>query len=796
MAPQQLSRSLTPLTGESLPGFLLRTAYRLERSPARVAELVGLASRHRRIAHAHLRAMPEEVIREFALNARLAEREADALTLRRFNQTYPPLRKIRTDSRTIGNSAAVNWAVAGSGRYCPDCLRGDGSAVEEALGGAWQLVWHLPVVFACVQHRRLLEHRCPACCQPLEGAGRKRNSLINNSMLTGLHPLQCRNALTRRRDNPLHCAKPAHSVPCGMRLDRVSQDPDSALPDNDLDHLLALQLRILEYLSPQAQSRDGGVRPDGYYFSDLIATAHLIKLTWPLGAEFLPFARLQGLVQAYVEPLLAQITARQQNQRQKAADNRRTKIAPSDSALCGALLAAADVALGNRELLTLRPRLQPLAREAYRRARSYAGGVCRSTDISPALARATTWRIHRMPVRVELRAGHSTQHHFRVEEIPSFLPLAFVDQYFAELVERLPRFTTAIERHLRRAAPLRLAELKSGAAWDDCAPALGIHPGLARSTLKHLGRQLEALCLWPAFEEAVEQIARYLDTTSQRINYANRRRRLTLWRLPLDDWLTMIDGLPGLERIREQADPTVGSALVWAEVTEGGRMRSPVVLDLLESGEDRRALCALLYRMGNGARGPSLRLRRRLHLYAERLASSCDQNREPAVSVGEVIRDEEAVAAGLIQEERQQVNLDATSRVATLNRAVRELKDPVGQMAPEGLWELFQRVVPTPSDRASKATSQRIGNREALAAIVFASTSGCAWPLLPSGFGMSGQTARQRFIEWTEAHVWTELCQLLRDGAGSHGDLDWSRHAIDAVSTRAGKTQHKRRRIV
>ena len=142
------------------------------------------------------------------------------------------------------------------------------------------------------------------------------------------------------------------------------------------------------------------------------------------------------------------------------------------------------------------------------------------------------------------------------------------------------------------------------------------------------------------------------------------------------------------------------------------------------------------------------------------------------------------------------MNLDATSRVATLNRAVRELKDPVGQMAPEGLWELFQRVVPTPSDRASKATSQRIGNREALAAIVFASTSGCAWPLLPSGFGMSGQTARQRFIEWTEAHVWTELCQLLRDGAGSHGDLDWSRHAIDAVSTRAGKTQHKRRRIV
>ncbi|MGW0633952.1 transposase [Streptomyces sp. NPDC002758] len=108
-------------------------------------------------------------------------------------------------------------------------------------------------------------------------------------------------------------------------------------------------------------------------------------------------------------------------------------------------------------------------------------------------------------------------------------------------------------------------------------------------------------------------------------------------------------------------------------------------------------------------------------------------------------------------------------------------------MAPDHLWELFQRVVPSTSDQARKATSRRIGNREALAAIVFASTSGCAWPLLPSGFGLSGGTALQRFIEWSEAHVWTDLRQLLRDTTGSQGDLGWSRHAIDAVSTRAGK---------
>jgi transposase len=562
---------------------------------------------------------------------------------------------------------------------------------------------------------------------------------------------------------------------------------------SDLDHLLALQQRILEYLSPQATPLHASAAPDRYYFSDLIATSHLIKLTWPLGAEFLPSARLKGLVQGHVEPLLAQITAKQQNKQQKSANNRGAKIAPSDSALCGALLAAADVALGNRELLTLRPRLQPLAREAYRRARSYAGGICRSTDISPTLARAITWRIHRLPARDELRIALRRQHHFRAEEIPSFLPLTWFGQHFAEFVERLPRLTTSIERHLRRAASLQLAELKSGANWGDCAPVVGMQPGLARSTLKHLGRQLEAFCLWPAFEEAVEQIAKYLDTTSHRIDYANRRRSLAFWRLPLDDWLAMSDGLPGLERLREQANPTMGSALVWAEVTEGERMHSPAVLDLRKSGEDRRELCALLYRMGNGARGPSLRLRRRLHLYAKRLAISCDQNHEPAISVHDVIRDEEAAAAGAVQHEGLQANLDATSRVATLNRTVCELTDPVGQMAPDHLWELFQRVVPSASDQARKAASRRIGNREALAAIVFASTSGCAWPLLPSGFGLSGGTALQRFIQWSEAHVWTAVRQLLCDATGSQGDLDWSRHAIDAVSTRAAKRVRRRR---
>src|SRR5260370_34962312 len=42
-APRPLPRSLIPIPGESLPGFLLRLSCRLNQPPAKIAKLAGLA---------------------------------------------------------------------------------------------------------------------------------------------------------------------------------------------------------------------------------------------------------------------------------------------------------------------------------------------------------------------------------------------------------------------------------------------------------------------------------------------------------------------------------------------------------------------------------------------------------------------------------------------------------------------------------------------------------------------------------------------------------------------------------
>lgn len=64
----------------------------------------------------------------------------------------------------------------------------------------------------------------------------------------------------------------------------------------------------------------------------------------------------------------------------------------------------------------------------------------------------------------------------------------------------------------------------------------------------------------------------------------------------------------------------------------------------------------------------------------------------------------------------------------------------VERLVPDGLWELFQRVVPPAPVRLQGGGRRRYGDRQVLAAIVFVATTGCTCRQLPPGFGPSGPT--------------------------------------------------------
>jgi hypothetical protein len=191
-----LPRSLAPLPDESVSGYLLRLAHRLDMSATRLLVVTGLqtpadashqqlAARIRLVTHAE-----QATLTRFAHATRLSEEEARRLFLSGYAERYPPAAPRPDPTGRPGiNLHLGRWLFAKSTRYCPDCLAGDGSEVQRRHGGPWRRAWRLPVVVACPIHRRYLAHACPACRRPAHG---REHGFLPRWWDQTMHPTQCR----------------------------------------------------------------------------------------------------------------------------------------------------------------------------------------------------------------------------------------------------------------------------------------------------------------------------------------------------------------------------------------------------------------------------------------------------------------------------------------------------------------------------------------------------------------------------------------------------------------------------
>jgi hypothetical protein len=305
--------------------------------------------------------------------------------------------------------------------------------------------------------------------------------------------------------------------------------------------------------------------------------------------------------------------------------------APLDAGQCAALLLAAETLLGDHDPATLREQVQPLLRSflssPHRRLHE---DYHRRADFSPAFARALvrkTGGFHaargeRPRLRVPTRTCR-----FSVDEIPAYLPEHWYHAYFADLTGRVTDIRGKIPHHLRRAATLKLAEMTAGGAWIQHADELGIPRGAAKQTLDVLDHRFtESAIPWTTFETAVEQAAADLDRQHERVDYARRRRALATWHMPATDWADLCSGIPRLEQMATRTHPDVGSAIVWAQVTQAEHLHYPTLVGPRKSRQPTlhltRELSALV---GDRAEtGGRAELRRRLDRYATALAGRCD----------------------------------------------------------------------------------------------------------------------------------------------------------------------------
>jgi hypothetical protein len=257
-----LTRSLEPLAGESLAGYLLRISCRLRISPLHLARLTGCTSDSSAVIRRLL--LLDLDVQCFALATQLSSSEAGSLTLASWADRYPPIKRSRTGP---GWPAALDdWLFNAGPRYCPGCLAGDGSPIQQQYGGPWKKYWHLPIAFACPQHHRFLREGCP---QPHPASPDARR-LIAFPSRSAMHPAQC------RRPRQPGKGTGRHRGSCGTRFDQPGDD-DLLRPGPGI---LDARQGMLALLSPQHPAEDA-VRA----FTGLRVITALLCASWPLGQD-------------------------------------------------------------------------------------------------------------------------------------------------------------------------------------------------------------------------------------------------------------------------------------------------------------------------------------------------------------------------------------------------------------------------------------------------------------------------------------------------------------------------------
>ncbi|MFJ7998722.1 TniQ family protein [Streptomyces sp. NPDC096310] len=280
-----LPRSLDPLPDEALTGYILRLSRHLGTSPGTVVIRTGLASEKNRLSRVPIRLLhdlePAE-LHSFTRATRLTPDEVSRLLTSSLAGRYGPLSERFTPRKSAARMVNDNaWLLTRTPRYCPQCLTGDGSEIQQLHGGAWQRSWFLPPVFACTKHRRLLRVGCPKCRQPTDEV--EMGSVIARPWDEDLHPTQCRTTTASRTTGHIQPA-------CRAQLAESGHVVPEDLPDlKTLEHLLGLQQRLqslLDPASPEMTSCVGWLIPVADYFADLRALLGLVFLSWPAARPF------------------------------------------------------------------------------------------------------------------------------------------------------------------------------------------------------------------------------------------------------------------------------------------------------------------------------------------------------------------------------------------------------------------------------------------------------------------------------------------------------------------------------
>lgn len=554
-----LPRSLVPLPGESLRGLLLRLSHRLGQSPSHILWRTGLGSGvsggYSRAPNRLLFMLNPSERHRFAEATRLDPATVDRLTLRSYFAVDPAVTEAlgRPDGPIRTRTRLATWLMFSNPRYCPQCLAGDESVIQHRHGGTWKLEWHLPIVFACLEHQVFLQNFCPGCQQPHHGPRRDFPRFIASPAVAGLHPSQCRTNLTGY----------GRGQTCGHRLDSC-KSPDMQLTPA----LQQLQPIMLGLLNHAADPRSGLRR-----LADLRVMATIVSATWPHS--------LRGdLPRRLIEELDTHKINLSEPGRGEEYQRARWDVGPTSAPATAAVLSIA-VQLLKLPLPDLRSELRTLAEHApsildpawgitWNLLHGEYSATLRHefreafTRPSPKYQRSTMLQRSQADYLRRARRQLSIRREYQSEHVPQYLP----DDWFNVFIEssspnRLPQ-----NLGLRRVAAVQLVQIATGMLMPEASAFLGIpvtwleghQAKVSPLTNNVLSRSFD---ITHAFETLVAHIGRISDP----VDYRERRERFHAWRLTKDGWDALVGELPGRPWLWSEMTRRACSAIMWSRLT-------------------------------------------------------------------------------------------------------------------------------------------------------------------------------------------------------------------------------------
>ncbi|MFD5728454.1 TniQ family protein [Streptomyces sp. NPDC058368] len=564
--PPRLPRSLAPLPGEELPGYTLRLAHRLDLTPIELLRQTGLVATDRHAAPARLMlTMEGDALTRFCAATTMSAKDALGLTFRPYVTSYPPVAEATLGLGGYGIRARgvfPAWLLTTSTRYCPECLAGDGSPIQQRHGGPWQSQWRMATNFACLEHHSFLRTTCPACALPAQMIRGNSRRLIPEPHVGGLHPAQCRNVPHPR------------AGACAARLDT----PIGTSEDLPTPELLDLQDRL-----HRAQPYGAGQSPDpmaGHNrMSDLLIMATLTRATWPLTAHHtsnnaLARALDQDLERPGPAPSL----------RLSAKTAVRWDSEPFSAPGTAALLEISAKIL-NLPVLEFRTELGHIVARLPEREETAWGHtwLALKRDSSPLFKHELHQALNqRFPRPFPTQAATpspllASKRRCRPEAIPQWLPDDWLDVATESFSRRKGNAA------LRRGLAAHLVQTATGMSLKEAATYLGIPPGWMAD--------------WSRFRPLEERIhgqdadlGKILDRLADHvrsqpaIDYYARRQRFAHWTLPEPEMRKLAADFPGHRR-RRLAGSQSGlrlhaclSAKAWSQLTGSEWRLSPSLL--------------------------------------------------------------------------------------------------------------------------------------------------------------------------------------------------------------------------